>query len=134
VCVTCTPGREIVLVPGDVAPGAFVAGVGADNGVKRELDPSLLARATVVVDLREQCARIGDLHHALAAGALPSADGLAELAEVVAGRRLGRTSPEEVIVFDSTGLAIQDVAAALVVHRAALAAGRDIPVVPSARR
>jgi ornithine cyclodeaminase/alanine dehydrogenase-like protein (mu-crystallin family) len=124
VVVTCTPGREILLDAGDVGPGAFVAGVGADNESKRELDPSLLRRATVVADLREQCARMGDLHHALDAGALALADVHAELGEVVAGRRPGRTAADEVIVFDSTGLAIEDVAAALVAWRGALARGR----------
>jgi ornithine cyclodeaminase/alanine dehydrogenase-like protein (mu-crystallin family) len=70
VCVTCTLGREEVLGADDVRPGAFVAGVGADNESKRELAPALLGRAKVVADLVEQCARIGDLHHALAVGAL----------------------------------------------------------------
>ena len=124
VVVTCTPGREVVIGAGDVSPGAFVAGVGADNEAKRELDPSLLARATVVADLREQCARMGDLHHALAAGALDLTGVHAELGEVVAGRRPGRTSEDEVIVFDSTGLAIQDAAAAIVAWRGAVASGR----------
>lgn len=133
VVVTCTPGREVVLGAGDVAPGAFVAGVGADNEAKRELDPSLLAGATVVADLREQCARMGDLHHALAAGALAPGDVHADLGEVVAGRRPGRTSEDEVVVFDSTGLAVQDVAAALVAWRGALASGRGIRVDLAAR-
>jgi ornithine cyclodeaminase/alanine dehydrogenase-like protein (mu-crystallin family) len=128
VCVTCTPGREVLLGASDVAPGAFVAAVGADNESKQELDPALLRRATLVADLREQCARMGDLHHAIAGGALSLADVHADLGEVVAGRRPGRATAEEVIVFDSTGLAIQDVAAALVACRAALAADRGVRV------
>jgi ornithine cyclodeaminase/alanine dehydrogenase-like protein (mu-crystallin family) len=133
VVVTCTPGREVVLGAEDVAPGAFVAGVGADNEAKRELDPSLLAGATVVTDLLEQCARMGDLHHALTAGALALTDVHADLGKVVAGRRPGRTSEDEVVVFDSTGLAIQDVAAALVAWRGALASGRGVRVDLAAR-
>jgi len=128
VCVTCTPGREVVVGADDVRPGAFVAGVGADNESKQELDPTLLGRAKVVADLVEQCARIGDLHHALAAGALTVGDVYAELGDVVAGRKPGRTSADEIIVFDSTGMALQDVAAAIVAYRRALAAGRGVRV------
>ena len=133
VVVTCTPGRELVIGAGDVSPGAFVAAVGADNEAKRELDPSLLARATVVTDLREQCARMGDLHHALEAGALDLEAVHADLGEVVAGRRPGRTGEDEVIVFDSTGLAIQDAAAAIVAWRAALASAGGLTVDLAAR-
>ena len=124
VCVTCTPSRQPLLDAGDVAPGAFVAGVGADNEEKQELAPALLARSTVVVDVLAQCERMGDLHHALAAGALRREDVHAELGEIVAGKKPGRRSPDEVIVFDSTGMALQDVAAAVVVHERATAAGR----------
>lgn len=119
VVVTCTTAREIVLRRGDVAPGAFVAGVGADSEAKWELDPGLRAHSRLVTDLRDQCARIGDLHHALEARAILLRDVHADLAEVVAGLRTGRESEGEVTVFDSTGLAIQDVAAAAAVFEAA---------------
>jgi ornithine cyclodeaminase/alanine dehydrogenase-like protein (mu-crystallin family) len=128
VCVTCTPSRRPLLDRGDVAPGALVAGVGADNENKHELAPALLAAATVVTDLLAQCALVGDLHHALEAGALRREDVHADLGEVVAGRRPGRRSREEIVVFDSTGLAVQDVAAAMLVYERALAAGRGVPV------
>ena len=108
-----------MLDSGDVAPGAFVAGVGADDGSKRELTPSLLAVARVVTDLTEQCAHIGDLHHAIQSGMLRRDSVHAELAAVVAGLAPGRTSDEEIFVFDSTGIAIQDVAAAVAVYGAA---------------
>ncbi|HEU0015782.1 MAG TPA: ornithine cyclodeaminase family protein [Longimicrobium sp.] len=123
VVVTCTTSREFVLGPGDVAPGTFVAGVGVDSEAKRELHPALLARARLVTDLREQCARMGDLHHALQAGALTLADVHADLGEVVAGLRPGRTDDDEITVFDSTGIALQDAAAAAVVYEGAAAAG-----------
>ena len=123
VCVTCTPSRQPLLMKGDVRPGTFVAGVGADNPLKQELDPRLMASAKIVVDILEQCAGIGDLHHALEAGAVTRADVYAELGEIVAGRKPGRASGEEVIIFDSTGTALQDVAAAAVVYEKALHAG-----------
>jgi ornithine cyclodeaminase/alanine dehydrogenase-like protein (mu-crystallin family) len=100
----------------DVAPGTFVAAVGADNPEKQELHPDLMAKAKIVADLMEQCASMGDLHHAIEAGAVTRADVYAELGEVVAGKKPGRTADEEIIVFDSTGMALQDVAAAAVAY------------------
>ena len=123
VCVTCTPSRRPFLMKGDVRPGAFVAAVGADNPLKQELDPGLLASGKIVADILEQCASIGDLHHAIEAGAVTRSDVYAELGEIVAGRKPGRTSAEEIIIFDSTGTALQDVAAAAVVYERARRAG-----------
>jgi alanine dehydrogenase len=122
VVITCTPSREAFLR--DVAPGTFVAAVGADSDEKQEIAPQLLSRSKVVADVLDQCAAIGDLHHALAAGLMRREDVHAELGEVVAGRKPGRTSEEERIVFDSTGMALQDVAAAAIVYERARAAGR----------
>jgi alanine dehydrogenase len=128
VCITCTPARKAFLSRGDVRPGTFVAAVGADSQGKQELDPALVASATLVVDVLEQCAEIGELQHALAAGLMTRADVHAELADVVAGRRPGRTRPEEITVFDSSGTALEDVAAAVVVYEKARAAGRGLEV------
>jgi len=124
VVVTCTPGREQVLDDGDLKPGSFLAAVGADNESKRELDPALLARSVVIVDSREQCASIGELHHAIAGNLMTVADVRAELSEVLSGERPGRLSDTEVIIFDSTGTALQDVAAARAVYQRALGQGR----------
>jgi alanine dehydrogenase len=123
VCVTCTPSRQPFLMREHVRAGTFVAAVGADNPLKQELDPALMASNKVVVDVLEQCAAIGDLHHAIAAGVMGKSDVYAELGAVVAGRTPGRTSEEEIIIFDSTGTALQDVAAAAVVYQKALRAG-----------
>ena len=123
VCVTCTPSRLPILMRGDVRPGTFVAAVGADNPTKQEIDPALMQSSKIVVDILEQCATIGDLRHALEAGAVTRADVHAELGEIVAGRKDGRTSAEETIVFDSTGTALQDVAAAALVYERALRSG-----------
>jgi alanine dehydrogenase len=120
VCVTCTPAHAPVLGPADLHPGLFLGAVGADNKDKQELEPEVLAAAAVVVDHLEQCATIGELHHALARGLVSRADVRAELWEVVTGRRPGRISAEEVVVFDSSGTALQDVAAAATVYERAL--------------
>jgi len=119
VVITCTPARSFLLRREDVRPGTFVAAVGADSEDKQELDPALFAGSTVVVDSLDQCASFGDLHHALKSG-LATREGVhAELAEVVAGRKPGRTSSEEITLFDSTGVALEDVAAAMMVYQRA---------------
>jgi ornithine cyclodeaminase/alanine dehydrogenase-like protein (mu-crystallin family) len=123
-CVTCTTSTEFVLAADDVAAGTFVAGVGVDSERKRELAPALLGRSKLVVDVLTQCATFGDLHHAIDAGSITPDDVHAELGAVVAGLRPGRESDDEVIVFDSTGMALQDVAAASLVLERALVAGR----------
>jgi ornithine cyclodeaminase/alanine dehydrogenase-like protein (mu-crystallin family) len=69
----------------------------------------------VVVDILEQCAAFGDLHHAIEGGAMAAEDVYAELGAIVAGLKPGRTSPGETFVFDSTGMALQDAATAIVV-------------------
>jgi ornithine cyclodeaminase/alanine dehydrogenase-like protein (mu-crystallin family) len=126
--VTCTTARRWFVGRSHVAPGAFIAAVGADNPEKQEIEPELLASSVVIADILDQCATIGDLHHAIAVGVMRREDVRAELAEVVTGRKTGRTSPDEIIVFDSTGTALQDVAASRLVYERALAAGVGISV------
>jgi ornithine cyclodeaminase/alanine dehydrogenase-like protein (mu-crystallin family) len=124
VCVTCTSSTRPFLMHEHVRAGTFVAAVGADNPRKQELESRLLASNKVVVDILDQCAAIGDLHHAVEAGVMNKSDVYAELGAIVAGRTPGRTSAEEVIIFDSTGTALQDVAAASIVYQRALNAGK----------
>jgi len=128
ICVTCTPSRAPLLHRADVAPGTFIAAVGADNEDKVEIEPALMVAGTVVVDSLEQCATIGDLHHALARGILSAADVHATLADVVAGHKPGRTSADEITIFDSTGVAIEDVAAAAAVYEKAVGGGRGTTI------
>jgi len=123
-CVTCTPCRQPILTAAMLRPGLFIAAVGADHPEKQELEPAVLAAAKVVVDLVEQAAVMGELHHAIAAGVMTAAAVHAELGQVVAGQRAGRTSDEEIFVFDSTGTALQDVAAATLVYERAGETGR----------
>lgn len=123
ICVTCTPSRRYFLERSMVSPGTFIAAVGADSPEKQEIDPEILASSTVVADVLEQCSQIGEIHHALEAGTISAASVHAELSEVVSGKKPGRTRREEITVFDSTGTALQDVAAAAVVFEKALAEG-----------
>jgi len=117
VIAACTPSAKPYLRRAMVAPGAFVAAVGADSPAKSELLPDLFEGTLVVADVIAQCAEMGDLRHALAAGALAPEGVHAELAELVSGARPGRTSDDQITVFDSTGTALQDVAAAVSVYR-----------------
>jgi ornithine cyclodeaminase/alanine dehydrogenase-like protein (mu-crystallin family) len=128
VVVTCTPARRALLGPEDVRAGTLIAAVGADNPEKQELDPGLFPASTVVVDVLDQCVAIGDLHHAIDAGIFTPERVHAELGQVAAGLRPGRRSASEVIVFDSTGTALQDVAAAALVYERAVAEGRGLAV------
>jgi alanine dehydrogenase len=120
VCVTCTPSQQHFVEEEFVGPGTFIAAVGADNPEKQELEPAMLRRNKVVVDLLEQCATLGELHHALEAGVITRGDVYGELGEVIAGVKPGRTSPDEIIIFDSTGMALQDVVTAAAVYEKAV--------------
>jgi ornithine cyclodeaminase/alanine dehydrogenase-like protein (mu-crystallin family) len=123
VVVTCTPAKEFFVHKKDVAPGTFIAAVGADDSHKNEIDPAVLASAKVVGDSLEQVCSIGDTHHAIVKGLMRKQDVHAELAEVVAGEKTRRTTEAEIIVFDSTGVAIEDAAAAAIVYEKALTIG-----------
>ncbi len=121
--VTVTNATRPVLKLSDVEPGTFVAGVGADNPSKHELAPDLLQASRVIVDSVAQASTMGDLHHAIEAGAMQATDVQGDLAALVAGRVAGRTCSDERWIFDSTGLAIQDLAAAEMIYERARAAG-----------
>lgn len=123
IVITCTTSTEYLLAADDVKVGAFVAGVGVDSERKKELAPSLLARSLLVVDVTGQAAAFGDLHHAIEAGVLSPDAVHAELGQIVAGGRPGRRSDDDIIVFDSTGMALQDVASAAVAYERAVELG-----------
>ncbi len=128
IVITCTSATQAFLDIRDVAPGTFVAAVGADNPNKGELTPALMASAKVVVDSLDQCATMGDLHHAVAAGVV-DVDGVhAELSDIVAGVRPGRTTAEEICIFDSTGVGVLDAACARSAYARAKALGVGLGV------
>jgi ornithine cyclodeaminase len=115
VVITCTASRTPLVRHAWLKPGAHVTALGSDGADKQELDAAVLARADLlVVDSREQCARIGELHHAVDAGLIDATDAV-ELGEICGSTHPGRTSPDQLTVCDLTGLGAQDVAAAIVV-------------------
>ena len=110
--VTVTPGKNILLEEGSLRPGQHASLMGADGPGKAEIAVEELARVRVFCDDWEQASHNGELVHALEAGRLQRED-VTELGSVLAGDAEGRRSDDEVTVFDSTGLAIQDLAIAL---------------------
>jgi alanine dehydrogenase len=124
VIVTCTPAKSWFLGREHVAPGTFVAAVGADSPDKQEIEPQLLAAASVVPDLLDQAAHVGDLHHAIAAGLMNAKGIRGELGAVIAGQAPRRQREGEIIIFDSTGTALQDAAAAALVYERAASSGQ----------
>jgi ornithine cyclodeaminase/alanine dehydrogenase len=123
IVVTCTPSRTPILHLEDVAQGTFIAAVGCDSEDKSEIHPELISAVKVVSDFGEQCAAFGDLHHAIEQGLVTKSHVHAELGQIIAGQRTGRDNDKEVIVFDSTGTALQDVAAASMVYEKAISRG-----------
>jgi alanine dehydrogenase len=126
VCITCTPSKSPFIHREHIPSGMFIAAVGADSPDKHELDVSLVAASKVVADLKAQSIAVGETHHAIQAGLLRPDQVYAELAEIVAGRAPGRANPEEIIIFDSTGTALQDVASAAAVYERAVESGLGI--------
>ncbi len=111
---TTTPVREPIVE--SVGEQTHINAMGADAAGKEELDPEVLQSAKIVIDDYEQCTHSGEINVPWEAGLLDDSDIHAELGDVVAGNAEGRTPTDGVTVFDSTGLAIQDVAAAHVVY------------------
>ena len=129
IVVTCTPSRSPILdARAHSHAGLFIAAVGADNPEKNELAPALLAQSRVVPDILDQAATMGDLHHAIAAGAMTRDDIHGELADVLCGRVPARRNDDEVFIFDSTGTALQDVATASIALSRAVERGIGVEV------
>ncbi|MFY9580426.1 MAG: hypothetical protein WAQ33_14010, partial [Gaiellaceae bacterium] len=112
VVVTVTPGREVVFSEGSLRPGQHVSLMGADGPGKQEIAVGELARVRVFCDDWEQASHNGELLHAVEAGVL-TRDDVSQLGDVLIGTAEGRRGSEDITVFDSTGLAIQDLAIAL---------------------
>ncbi|MBA4056851.1 MAG: hypothetical protein C0490_19210 [Marivirga sp.] len=123
IVVTCTTSRTPIIDLDDVKPGTFIAAVGCDSEDKSEIHPRLISASKVVSDFTEQSAAFGDLHHAIDQGFVTRSHVYAELGQIIAGQKIGRENDDEIIVFDSTGTALQDVAAASIVYERAVANG-----------
>lgn len=123
ILVTTTPSTKPIIRDEWIDEGVHINAIGADAPGKQELDPVILKRAKIVVDDLEQACHSGEVNVPLSKGIISKEDIYAELGELVAGLKPGRTSNEEITVFDSTGLAIQDIATAWLVYREAIKRG-----------
>jgi ornithine cyclodeaminase/alanine dehydrogenase-like protein (mu-crystallin family) len=115
IVATVTPGREPVVTAGTLRPGQHLSLMGADGPGKAEAELEELLRARIVCDEWEQASHNGEIAHAVEAGRLRRED-VAELGRVLLGEEPGRRSRDEITAFDSTGLAVQDLAVALAVY------------------
>jgi alanine dehydrogenase len=123
--ITVTPGHEVLFGAGSLRPGQHVSLMGADGPGKAEIAVEELAGVRVFCDDWEQASHNGDLVHAVEAGAISRED-VTQLGDVLGGVASGRQTADEITVFDSTGLAIQDLAIGIeVVNRYGAAANED---------
>lgn len=120
IIVTCTPSAKPLLTAEMISKGTHVSAIGADTASKREIDTSVLKKVDkIVVDFRDQAFVVGDFSVPLKDGTIRKEDVYAELGEIVTGKKLGRTSDEEITLYKATGLAIQDVVTAFKVYQIA---------------
>lgn len=126
VIVTLTPARAPIIMADWVSPGTHIAAVGADKAGDQELEGTLLTRARIFVDDIRQCRTDGEINVPLSEGLIAEADIAGEIGEVVTGRKVGRTSDDEITIFDSTGIALQDSATVPLEYQRAMEKGVGI--------
>lgn len=130
VLITATPSREPFVRAEWLHPGLHITAMGADNGHKQELFPEVLARADRrICDLKAQVFRLGEHRFAAEAGLVSGPEAVDEIGEVVAGRKPGRASAQEITVCDLTGVGVQDTAIALLAYQKADAKGLGLEIV-----
>lgn len=129
IVVTTTNAREALVRSADVRPGTHCSAMGADGIGKQEIDIDLVGRARVFADAPEQAVVIGELQHAFTRG-IVTTETITPIGDVLTGCRPGRTRSEEITLFDSSGLAIQDLFAAQAVLDLAIESGLAQELLP----
>jgi alanine dehydrogenase len=117
IVVTTTPVRSPIVKAEFIRPGTHINAIGADAEGKQELYPAILKRARVVIDNWQQASRSGEINVALSQGIITKDDIYADIGQIVTGQKPARDSDEQITIFDSTGLAIQDISAAAKIFR-----------------
>jgi alanine dehydrogenase len=125
---TLTPAQHPVVEKKWLVPGTHINAVGADAEGKEELEPAILNEALLVVDDLRQASHAGEINVPVSKGLLKKDQIYAELGEIIAGRKKGRTDNQTITLFDSTGLAIEDIAVAKLLYNKALKTGTGISV------
>ncbi len=126
ILVTATPARQPVIRESWIKPGTHINAIGADARGKQELESSLTGNSKVVVDDISQAVHSGEVNVPISEGVMRPDDIYAQIGEILVGSKTGRISREEITIFDSTGLGIQDVATGFVIYRRALEMGKGI--------
>lgn len=124
IVVTTTPSKNPIVRDDWVSEGTHINAIGADAKNKQELDPSILKRAKVVVDEWDQASHSGEISVSVSDGEFSKKDLFAEIGDVVTGNKQGRTSEEDITIFDSTGLAVQDISTAWKIYEKAQEEGK----------
>jgi alanine dehydrogenase len=123
ILITTTRGKGSLVEAGWVKPGTHIVAIGTDQRGKQEFDPEVFRGAKVVVDSTLQCVEKGETQHPIARNIMTAGDIHAEIGEILLGRKPGRESDEEITLFDSTGMAIQDNTTAARIYRNAVEGG-----------
>lgn len=112
--VTTTPSKTPIVKPEWLHPGLHITAMGSDAEHKQELEAAVFSQADIVVcDVKSQCFRLGELHHALDQGAISQESDIVELGELTSGKKVGRTSDRQITICDLTGTGVQDTAIAV---------------------
>ncbi len=120
IVVTTTPARSPIVKSAWIKEGTHINAIGADARGKEELEPSLLKRARIIVDDWNQASHSGEINVPLAKGIIKKKDIYATLGEILVGQKKARANARQITIFDSTGLAIQDLAVANLVYKKAM--------------
>ena len=126
VVVTVTPARAPIIKNEWIGPGMHIAAVGADKKGDQELEGVILTRARIFVDDIRQCRTDGEINVPLSQGLITEADIAGEIGEVITGKKKGRVADQDITLFDSTGIALQDSATVPLEYERAVAAGVGI--------
>ena len=131
ILVTVTPARKPIVKNEWILPGTHINAIGADAKGKEELDPAILKRAKIIVDSLKQASHSGEINVPLTKGIISKKSIYGELKEIISRKKPGRENEKEITVFDSTGLAIQDLYTASLVYRLAKRKklGREIKII-----
>ncbi len=123
VLLTTTPAREPVVKSKWISPGTHINAMGADAPGKQELDSHILQKSKIIIDCWDQASHSGEINIPVQEGIVRQSDIHGKIGDVITGSIPGRTSDEEITVFDSTGLAVQDIVTAWNVYEKALQKG-----------
>ena len=123
IVISTTRGKGPVIEADWVKPGTHIVAVGTDEKGKQEYEPEIFLKATAVCDSIKQCVEKGEIQHAINKGYIAQSDIYAEIGQIVSGEKKGRTSDEQITIFDTTGMAIQDNVMAEIIYKKALENG-----------